>query len=223
MNIKVQIIVDDETDNPPIVEEVGCFQRGDLSVETIGLMLQEGKELLANLQQSMVKHQIAAYFTKACRCMNCHSTLARKDSKTILFRSLFGNIEVNSPRFYTCKCQSAGRKSFSPLTSCLSAHTAPELLYLQSKWAALMSYGLTTDLLNEVLPLQVNRATVMRHTHQIARRIENELGDEQVMYMKDANATGGICRCRRILLPWELTADTCMRGTATIEKLAGSR
>ena len=35
----------------------------------------------------------------------------------------------------------------------VAEHTAPELLYLESKFASLVSYGLTADLLQEVLPV----------------------------------------------------------------------
>jgi hypothetical protein len=45
-----------------------------------------------------------------------------------------------------------------------------------------MSYGLTVDLLEEVLPLKTNFAGVYKHTHQTAKRIESELGEEQFMF-----------------------------------------
>ena len=62
MNIKVQVIIEYENNTSPIVEEIACFKRSDLSVGTVGLMLQESKELLTNLQQSMVEHQIGDHF-----------------------------------------------------------------------------------------------------------------------------------------------------------------
>jgi len=39
------------------------------------------------------------------------------------------------------------------LTSLLASHIAPELLYLESKWASLVSYSMTVDLLRGVLPI----------------------------------------------------------------------
>ncbi len=47
-----------------------------------------------------------------------------------------------------------------------------------------MSYGLTTKLLEEVLPLEgeVNAATIRNHLHQVGQRLEDELGDEQAMF-----------------------------------------
>jgi hypothetical protein len=48
----------------------------------------------------------------------------------------FGNIEMKSPRLFRCACQPRGTHSFSPLAELLDAHTAPERLYLEAKWAA---------------------------------------------------------------------------------------
>jgi hypothetical protein len=44
---------------------------------------------------------------------------------------------------------SAG-KTFSPLTALFTGHTAPERLDLETRWASLVSYGLTVGLLKDV-------------------------------------------------------------------------
>ena len=90
---------------------------------------------------------------------------------------------MQSPRFYTCSCQSQSQRSFSPLAEHLPERTAPELLYLQTKWASLMSYGLTVELLEEVLPIDASVATVFRNLHTVAERSESELGDEQYAFI----------------------------------------
>ncbi len=48
-----------------------------------------------------------------------------------------------------------------------------------------MSYGLTVNLLHEVLPIEhaINAATVRNHVHAIAQRIDAELGDELVFFI----------------------------------------
>ena len=60
MKVKVQIVIEHDDLEEPITEEIACLCRGDLLPETLGLTLDEGKELLANLQAAMVKHQAAA-------------------------------------------------------------------------------------------------------------------------------------------------------------------
>ncbi len=182
MKMKFQIII--EYDGNRVVEELGCLQRGDLLPESLGITLREGKELLANVQKSMVEYQIEEYIHHQSRCPSCHTRYSLKEMKKITFRTLFGKMELQSPRFRTCTCQPQAKKSFSPLSERLPERTAPEFLYLQSKWSSLMSYGLSVDLLNEVLPLDVGKASVFMNTHKIAERIEAELGDENVFYIE---------------------------------------
>jgi hypothetical protein len=74
-----------------------------------------------------------------------------------------------------------GSASFSPLAEQLPERTAPELVYLETKFAALLSYGLTVDILSEILPIgdQLNTRSVRRQLAHSAERMENELGEEQ--------------------------------------------
>jgi hypothetical protein len=90
---------------------------------------------------------------------------------------------------YRCACQTSDRRSFSPLAELLPDRTAPELQYLQTKWASLMSYGLTVDLLEEVLPLHVGSTSVVRQVQAIAERLEEALGEEQWSMIEGCQAT----------------------------------
>lgn len=67
------------------------------------------------------------------------------------------------------------------MTELFTERTAPELLYLESKWASLVSYGLTADLLKDVLPIgtTANASTLRNHLHKVARRCDADLGGEQ--------------------------------------------
>jgi hypothetical protein len=183
MKVKVQIIIEQEGQEAPVVEEIACLCRGDLRPETLGLTLAEGKALLARLQQTLVTQQAAAYVEQHRLCPACGRRQGTKDTHVIVYRTLFGKLHIASPRLYTCACGQSASRSFSPLAALLPERTAPELLYLQSKWAALMSYGLTVDLLAEVLPMQTNVATVLGNLQQVAEHLEHELGDEQVMFV----------------------------------------
>src|SRR3954468_23704276 len=79
-----------------------------------------------------------------------------------------------SPRVHRCACQPAASKTFSPLTALFTGHTAPELLYLETRWASLVSFGLTV--LKDVLPVdaRINAATIRNHLHKVALRQEAE-------------------------------------------------
>ena len=83
--------------------------------------------------------------------------------------NVFGKLNLTSPRLYACPCQNAGRQSSSPLAELLTTHTAPELLYLETKFASLISYGLSVVLLSEVLPIadEINHTSVRRQLHRV--------------------------------------------------------
>jgi hypothetical protein len=51
-----------------------------------------------------------------------------------------------------------------------------------------LPFGVTVDVLSEVLPLQANRVTVYRHAQQVAERRESELGDEQPFFIEGSLA-----------------------------------
>jgi hypothetical protein len=129
------------------------LQRHSFRPEKVGLTLTEAKHLLGSVQRVMVQEQLSEYITEQTHCRECGQTLARKGQHEIVFRTLFGGLRLCSPRLYRCSCQHMGRASFSPLAEQLPERTAPELVYLETKFAALLSYGLTVDILNEILPI----------------------------------------------------------------------
>ncbi|KAA3660742.1 MAG: ISKra4 family transposase [Chloroflexi bacterium] len=181
MKIKVQVMIEHEDETvETIVEEIGCLERRSASLESLGLSLTEGKEILANLQTKLVHEQIDEYVRQFESCEHCGCKRRRNGRQTITYRTLFGKLRVSGQRFYHCGCQTQDARSFSPIADLVSERTAPEFRFLQTKWASLMSYGLTVKLLEEVLPLSANVATVMRATHQTAQKME----DEQYMYIE---------------------------------------
>ena len=90
-----------------------------------------------------------------------------------MFRTVFGTLPVESPRLYQCRCQPQTTLSFSPPATLLPERTSPDLLYLETKWAALMSYGLTVKLLQDVLPLDepLEAVTIRNHVFKLAQRL----------------------------------------------------
>jgi hypothetical protein len=109
-----------------------------------------------------------------------------KGAHATVYRTLFGKLELSSPRFFHCQCQPQPARSFSPLAELLVEGTAPELLYLEAKFASLVSYGLSVKLFEEVLPIgaEINASTIRNHTLAVAEKLESELGDEQVFFIE---------------------------------------
>lgn len=56
-------------------------------------------------------------------------------------------------------------------------------MYLQTKWASLMSYDLAVDKLEEVLPLHGSTTTVRRHTREVAEKLAEGLITEEETWL----------------------------------------
>lgn len=183
MKFRIQIVVEHNDEEPTqIIEEVGCLSRGDLLPATLGLSLAEGKELLAAIQKQLVQHQVDAFTKKSRKCPHCNKLRGRKDTKHLVMRTIFGKLILPNPRFYTCSCQPQLTKSVVPLAHHLPERTTPELKYLQNKWASLASYGITVNLLEEVLPLTANTMTIRRHMQDTSECLERDMPDDPEPY-----------------------------------------
>lgn len=182
--MKLTIHVSAETDEPTVTTEytIGTLERADLSPATLGLALVEAKTIVAGIQEVLVTHQVATYTAQQQICSHCGTPRPRKGRHDLVMRTLFGTLTLDSPRFYTCACQDTDQQSHSPLADLLPERTTPERRYLQAKWAALLSFDRTVDALEEVFPLQTNHTTVVRHVHQVAERLDAELGDERALF-----------------------------------------
>ncbi len=142
------------------------------------MTLKEAKEIAIGIQPKLVTHQISDYLAHHRACACCGKSRNIKGYLSLMYRTLFGKLSLRSPRLHECSCQPKTNMSFSPLAEILAEHIAPELCYLESKWASLMSYGMTVKLLEEVLPLNISPSSVYHSTQQVAQRLEKELGDE---------------------------------------------
>ena len=185
MDISVKIAIT-APDGVVHVHEIAAFEKGFESAAKIGLSIEDSKVLLLNLQQEIVAAQTAAFCADRSTCPCCAGRLRRKGSKAIQYRTVFGDITISSPRLYHCRNHTGSTQTFSPLTELLPHHVAPEMLWLETKWASLVSYGVTVDLLKDVLPIdkRLNAETVRRHLGRVASRMEAELADERYSFVE---------------------------------------
>ena len=185
MKVRIQMVFDAEDGTPDVVEEIALLERGTLRLAELGLSLTEAKTLLHGMQQALVTEQVDQYLGQFKTCAHCNARRAMKGQHTVVYRTLFGRLNLKSPRLYDCPCQKPGRRSTSPLSDLLTSHCAPELTYLQAKFASLMSFGLSVDLLCEVLPLanEINPRSMRRQLQGVAQRIEGELGEEKAQFI----------------------------------------
>ncbi len=185
MRVRVQVVIETDDARPPVVHEVAHLERGDLHIDTLGLQLAEAKDLLQKVQAVVTDEQVRTCLAEQVACPVCGRPRPHKHTDTIVVRTLFGTLHLRSPRWWHCPCQPQPTRTFSPLAAVLPARTTPELLYLESKFAGLVSYGLSARLLSETLPLgrPIHATAVRLHAQATAERLESELGPEQPMFV----------------------------------------
>ena len=182
MQIKVQVTVKSEQGEPEAIQEVARLERGPLQPDALGLSLAGARAILAGLEQTIAQRQVAEFIAQAQRCSRCGRDRTCKGHRQIVFRTPFGKLTLDSPQRYRCPCESQGPKSLSPLADRLPERTSPELAYLETKFAALASYGLSLKLLEEVLPIgqALSSRTIRRQVRRTAQRLEAELAQGAV-------------------------------------------
>lgn len=190
MKIRIQVVIEHDDGGEPEIEELVCLSRDTdhLTIEQLGLSLDEAKDILAKMQTTLITSQAEALVERHCCCQECGAVSLKNGTHQMTIRTLFGSVKLISQCFYRCNChtkevtgQKKIRSSFSPLAEGLSERTTPEFRYLQAKWSSLMSYGLTSQLLEEVLPLskRMSTATLSRCVKLITQRADSELGEEK--------------------------------------------
>jgi hypothetical protein len=193
MKIKVQLVLCAEDGHEEQVHEIAIVEKPHQRIEHLGFTLTEAKSLLKTLQEHLVEQQATAFIAAHAQCEHCGKSLGIKGYHTRTFRTLFGTITLTSPRLYHCRCQRRKTTTFRPLNLLLTEPTAPELLFMETKWASLVSYGLTAQALKDFLPVDetLNVTTLQNHTLAVAQRCEDELGEEQWAFVEGYPADWG--------------------------------
>ncbi len=195
MHVRVQVIIESDRGTTELVQDIAHLARGELQPDTLGLTLSEAKALLAGVQRAMVTQQTEEYLAQHATCAQCGKHRHRKERRPIVYRTLFGTLRLPNDRLFHCPCQLHPTRTFSPLADLLLERTAPERLYLEAKFASLMSYGLTIKLLEEILPLDgLNTTSVRHHLQAVAQRCEDRWGTSRRCSWRAVNATGRRCR-----------------------------
>jgi len=181
MKITVQLVVCAEDGYEAQVQEVAMVEKPHQQIAHLGFTLAEAKSVLKTLQPQLVEQQSATFVAAHSQCDHCGAALEITGHHTRTFRTLFGTVTLTSPRLYHCRCQRRKTTTFRPLNALLTDSVAPELLLMETKWASLVSYGLTAQALKDFLPVDatLNATTIQNHMLTVAQRCEDEPGEEQ--------------------------------------------
>jgi hypothetical protein len=182
MRVKLQLVMYNNQGDEETVTDIITLNKNHQRIEHLGLTLAESKQLLSTLQRHLLQQQVDTFLDTHATCPDYGASLQLKARGSRSFRTLFGTLKVSSPRLEHCDCTRRKTSSFRPLSALLTEPVAPELLYMEAKWSSLVSYGLSLDALQDFLPLDLSLdvKTVRYDTLKVAKRLEAELGEEQV-------------------------------------------
>ena len=186
MRVSILLQITDDHGATGTSEEVATFEKASERPEDLGLLIAEAKTLLAAVQRKTVSAQVTAWLDRHRGCDACGKRRRVKGSYPIKFHTLYGDVELSSPRLHRCLCQSAeGPATVSPLCTLMAGHVAPERLYLEARWASLAPYATAAGLLADILPIAcgANATTLREHVLRVAERAEVELGDERSCFI----------------------------------------
>jgi len=155
MRVKLQLVLCSDDGQEQTVTDVVTLQKDCQRIEHLGLSLKEAKQLLHTIQHRVLQRQVDTFLDACSTCQVCGTPLKVKGYQSRSCRTLFGIFKLASPRLFHCRCQRRKTTSFRPLSALLTESAAPELLFMETKWAALVSYGLTVDALTDFLPLEI--------------------------------------------------------------------
>ena len=189
MRVKLQLVICHDDGHEETVTDVITLNKHNQRIEHLGLSLAESKELLSTLQRHLLQQQVDTFLDTCSTCPDCGTPLKLKAHGSRSFRTLLGTFKCYSPRLEHCDCTRRKTSSFRPLSALLTESVAPELLYMESKWSSLVSYGMSLEALQDFLPLDLTLdvKTVRYDTLKVAKRLEAELGDEQSCFIEGSS------------------------------------
>ena len=167
-------LVDDLGETAPV--RLALIER-ESTTSPLGLSLAEGKELLASAQKYLVAEQSLSIAGAHSYCSRCGVRLGVKGWHQRQIRTVFGLVDVRSPRLRCCACTARwSGASISPMVEALPMRVTPELEYLQVKWAAHLPYAQAVALLGEILPIAdvISVSGLKRRVRAVGAALESE-------------------------------------------------
>jgi hypothetical protein len=133
-----------------------------MSAGEIGLSVEDGKAIMAHLQQVVVKQQCEAYVLTSRFCMDCESFRRIKDYGKRKIRTVFGCVEVTNPRIMTCRrCLPHIWGAWSVLSDICPDQATPELMERSARLGSLLPYRKAAEVMAEFLPIKPTEGIVM--------------------------------------------------------------
>jgi hypothetical protein len=114
--------------------EIGEVEAGACrSADDVGLNLVSAKELMARLQELVMKQQLSRHCEASRPCPECGVPRHIKDHRTRTLDTVLGQVVVKAPRFDGCRNCSSGKVA-SPLTDLLPTRVLPSCGPCKLNW-----------------------------------------------------------------------------------------
>jgi hypothetical protein len=188
MRVKRQLVMwNDQGDEETVTDGI-TLNNHPQRLDPLGLTLAESTPLLSTLQRHLRQQQSPPFRDPRSTCPDCGTPLKLKAGGSRSCRTLFGPWKFSRPRRAHGDGPRHKTSSCRPLSALLTASGAPELLYREAKWSALVSYGMSLEALQACLPLALSLAvkTVRSDPRKVAKRREAELGEEPAHVIEGA-------------------------------------
>lgn len=159
MRITIHATIENaDASSAPQVVHIGEVTR-DAGVDPasgLGLFVREANALLRQIQSVVLNEQADQFIRVAAGCLACGRHLGIKDTKSLVYRTVYGKTILRSPRFYSrcggCGFVSEDGATVSPLAHALKDRTHPQWTWFQCRYASVMSYRLAKIFLRDAFP-----------------------------------------------------------------------
>ena len=131
-------------------DEFGSAHRSELTIDKdlervsageIGFSVEDGKTIMAHLQQVVVNQQCEAYVLTSRFCRDCEGFRRIKDYSRRKIRTVFGRVEVGNPRIMNCqRCLPHFGAAWTVLRDICPDQATPELMERSARLGSLLPY-----------------------------------------------------------------------------------
>ena len=184
MRITIQAVVDREDGLPSVTVALGTIERQpDCAPSSgLGLYVGESHNILQQLQGVILQEQTVVFLKSAASCRGCGARLPTKTTRSLAYRTAFGKARLASPQLYS-RCAHCGIKAsvgstFSPLALAMPERSHPQWVWLQCRYASVMSYRLAQIFLHDAFPggATLASSSVKSNVLNIGERLEGGRG-----------------------------------------------
>src|ERR1700757_1624307 len=159
---------------------LGTIERlaGSTTAENLGVNLQESKQIVNRLQDTVVKRQLQQHCEQRRKCLTCGRLQPVKDYRRRRLDTVLGTVRLRVPRYRDCKC--CRPHVWNPISEVLPSQVTPELRHLQVSLGAQISYRKAAALLRMFLPPMggTTHTTTRSRVHAVGERIDEQIQRE---------------------------------------------